>query len=60
MEKADPRSKEISPKAEAILDKDHYGLEKVKERIIEYLSRAATHEQGDGADLVPGGPSGCR
>ena len=25
-------------KAEAILEEDHYGLEKVKERIIEYLA----------------------
>ncbi len=29
-------------KAEKILEKDHYGLEKVKERIIEYLAVQTT------------------
>jgi len=32
------RIKKDLSKAEQILDKDHYGLEKVKERIIEYLA----------------------
>ncbi len=32
-------------KAEKILDQDHYGLEKVKERIIEYLAVQTTCEK---------------
>ena len=33
-------SKDLSA-AEKVLDQDHYGLERVKERILEYLCRAA-------------------
>ena len=45
-------------KAEAILREDHYGLEKVKERIIEYLAvRILTHK-GDSPILCLVGPPG--
>ena len=39
--------------AEKILDEDHYGLKKVKERILEYLAVQALVEQAQGADPVP-------
>ena len=32
------RTKKDLHKAQAVLDADHYGLEKVKERIVEYLA----------------------
>src|SRR5262245_56080308 len=41
--------------AQEILDNDHFGLEKVKERIVEYLGPAA-REQADRPDPVPGRP----
>lgn len=45
-------------KAEAILREDHYGLEKVKERILEYLAvRLLTHK-GDAPILCLVGPPG--
>ena len=31
--------------AQGVLNKDHYGLEKVKERILEYLAVQAAHEK---------------
>jgi ATP-dependent Lon protease len=39
--------------AEKVLDEDHYGLEKVKERIVEYLAVQSAPEEDQGADPVP-------
>jgi hypothetical protein len=50
--KKKPVKKDLK-KAEEILDADHYGLEKVKERILEYLAVQAAHDKGEGADPVP-------
>lgn len=44
--------------AEAILDRDHYGLEKVKERIIEYLSVLSLVGKIRGPILCLVGPPG--
>ncbi|MEM9279478.1 MAG: endopeptidase La [Pseudomonadota bacterium] len=45
-------------KAEDILEKDHYGLEKVKERIIEYLAVQARAKKIKGPILCLVGPPG--
>ena len=45
-------------KAEKILDKDHYGLEKVKERIVEYLA-VRNLKQARNPDGVVRGPILC-
>src|SRR4030095_4215107 len=45
-------------KAEEILDEDHYGLEKVKERIIESLAVRKIKEKPKGAILCLAGPPG--
>jgi len=45
-------------KAEAILEEDHYGLEKVKERIIEYLAVQARTGSLKGPILCLVGPPG--
>lgn len=56
-EKASKDSNDIEH-AEEILNRDHYGLEKVKERIIEYLAvRVLTHK-GDTPILCLVGPPG--
>ena len=45
-------------KAEKILDQDHYGLEKVKERILEYLAVYAKAPQENSPILCLVGPPG--
>jgi len=45
-------------RARRILDEDHFGMEKVKERIIEYLAILAMRRKAEG-DVVPKGPILC-
>ena len=52
------RVKRDIKKAEEILDKDHYGLEKVKERIIEYLAVQQRTNKVTGPILCLVGPPG--
>jgi ATP-dependent Lon protease len=44
--------------ARTILDEDHYGLEKVKERLLEYLAVRQLKPDGRGAILCFAGPPG--
>ncbi len=46
------------PAAKGILDEDHYGLDKVKERILEYLSVRKLNPSSKGAILCFVGPPG--
>ncbi len=46
-------------RAKRILDKDHYGLEKVKQRILEYLAVVKLKRQMKGADEKMRGPILC-
>lgn len=46
------------PTAEAVLDKEHYGLEKVKERILEYLAVQKRVQKIKGQVLCLVGPPG--
>ena len=50
-------SKDISA-AQEILDRDHYGLEKVKERIVEYLAVQQRVDRLKGPILCLVGPPG--
>ena len=52
------RVKKDIAEAEAILDNDHYGLEKVKERIIEYLAVQQRTNKVTGPILCLVGPPG--
>ena len=45
-------------RAERILNKEHYGLEKVKERILEFLSVRALNEKGQSPIICLVGPPG--
>lgn len=45
-------------KAQAILDKDHYGLDDVKDRILEYLAVQARTKKAQGSILCLVGPPG--
>ncbi len=44
--------------AEKILNEDHYGLEKVKERVLEYLAVRTLTKEASGSILCLGGPPG--
>nr|WP_156678990.1 endopeptidase La [Sphingomonas profundi] len=46
------------PAAQAVLDEDHYGLEKVKDRIVEYLAVQARTNKLKGPILCLVGPPG--
>ncbi len=46
--------------AERILEEDHYGLEKVKQRILEYLAVRDPRRPDEGTDPVPRRTSGRR
>ncbi|MBV1864633.1 MAG: endopeptidase La [Rhodobacteraceae bacterium] len=52
------RVKKDLNKAQEVLDKDHYGLEKVKERIVEYLAVQARSAKLKGPILCLVGPPG--
>ncbi|OCX63158.1 endopeptidase La [Thioclava sp. SK-1] len=52
------RVKKDLERAEAILDADHYGLEKVKERIVEYLAVQARSQKLKGPIMCLVGPPG--
>lgn len=52
------RTKKDLTQAQAILDADHYGLEKVKERIIEYLAVQQRTNKVSGPILCLVGPPG--
>ena len=55
----EPTKKEFDLKdAESVLDKDHYGLKKVKERIIEYLAVIKIAKRVKGQILCFVGPPG--
>ena len=45
---------------EEVLDEDHYGLEKVKERVLEFLAVRALTNKGDSPILCLAGPPGNR
>ncbi|HVK54949.1 MAG TPA: endopeptidase La [Burkholderiales bacterium] len=46
------------PEAARILDEDHFGLEKIKRRILEFLAVRKLNPQGKGAILCFAGPPG--
>ena len=56
-DKASHDSKDIK-KAQEILEEDHYGLDKIKERILEFLAVRILNEQGDSPILCLVGPPG--
>jgi ATP-dependent Lon protease len=55
--KLDEESADLE-KARAVLDEDHFGLEKVKRRILEFLAIRKLNPQGRGPILCLAGPPG--
>ena len=47
-------------KAQQILDKDHYGMKRVKERILENLAVKISYTRYKGSDNLSCRPSGSR
>jgi ATP-dependent Lon protease len=45
-------------KAKSVLDQDHYGLERIKDRILEYLSVRKLNPEDQGPHPLLRGPSG--
>lgn len=56
--KARSKVKKDLPKAQEVLDKDHFGLERVKDRILEYLAVQARTNKLKGPILCLVGPPG--
>jgi len=54
------RSKKTCVKAQEILDTDHYGLERVKDRILEYLAVQSRVNKIKGPIPLPGRAAGGR
>ena len=52
------RTKTDIENAEQILEEDHYGLEKVKERVLEFLAVRKLTQKGDSPILCLVGPPG--
>ncbi len=52
------KDKKDLDEAERILNKDHYGLEKVKERILEFLAVRVWNQKGDSPIICLAGPPG--
>ena len=52
------KAKLSMPKAEAVLEKDHYGLKKVKERILEFLAVHMLNPEIKGQIICLAGPPG--
>lgn len=52
------KAKISMPKAEAVLEKDHYGLKKVKERILEFLAVHMLNPEIKGQIICLAGPPG--
>jgi ATP-dependent Lon protease len=58
VDQADHPTTSTSPKVRKVLDEDHYGLEKVKKRILEYLAVRKLKQDKKGPILCLLGPPG--
>jgi ATP-dependent Lon protease len=54
---SNPESRDIT-EAERVLERDHYGLEKAKERILDFIAVRQLNEKGKGPILCFSGPPG--